>query len=607
MSFTVGDTIGQYRIMDQLGQGGMATVYKAYHANLDRYVAFKVLHPAFKEDPNFLERFKREAQIVARLEHPHIVPVYDYAAHESQPYLVMKFIEGESLKARLKRQPPTLDETIRLLEIVASALTYAHQHGILHRDIKPSNIMLDREGTPFITDFGLARIAQAGESTLSQDMMLGTPQYISPEQAKGVQNLGPGTDIYSLGVIIYEMVVGRVPFNADTPFAIIHDHIYKPLPLPTHVNPEVPFQVEQVLLKALSKEPDDRYVSAVEMIEAFRNAVKIAGMTELSAAACRPAGPSEALTTATTPESVTPAQTPVYMGVPSPVAQTAGSTASRRAYRRRANLWILTGFGILLLTCLASLFIIVRAVSNEELQPWNIHSKADAAEPADQPFPENAPDVMPDLSVDQAQAAVEEKPGDAVGYLNLALAQIRAGDRESAFSSAVYAVTQLEPDSGIIARMARRAASAEQDDLATWLYLEVIAQPDLSPDLREEAGSFLADRITEDPARARTIINSYMDRRLQTAPIQTMNALALLQTDRAVTRQAAKRSLDSALELDDSLAEAYLVRGLYYYASDNIDEAVVDWRYAISFADAPDWVIRQAHDLIDGVETSPAS
>ncbi|MBF8257475.1 MAG: Serine/threonine protein kinase [Anaerolineales bacterium] len=223
MTFAVGENVGPYRIIEQLGQGGMATVHKAYHAALDRYVAIKVLHPAFLQDPNFLKRFQREAKAVARLEHPNIVPVYDFAEHAGQPYLVMKYIEGDTLKARLRSGRLSKEEGLHIVEAAGSALSYAHQRTILHRDIKPSNILISPDGSIYLADFGLARMGEAGESTLSADMMLGTPQYISPEQARGEKNLDAGTDIYSFGVVLYEMVVGRVPFNADTPFSIIHD------------------------------------------------------------------------------------------------------------------------------------------------------------------------------------------------------------------------------------------------------------------------------------------------------------------------------------------------------------------------------------------------
>jgi hypothetical protein len=273
MSFAIGENVGPYRILEQLGQGGMASVFKAYHAALDRYVAMKVLHPAFKEDPNFISRFQREAKVVARLEHPHIVPVYDYAEHSGSPYLVMKYIEGETLKARLNERSLTKQEAVEIATAVGGALSYAHKQGVLHRDIKPSNVLLSNDGSIYLADFGLARIAQAGASTLSKDVMMGTPQYISPEQAQGNKKLDDGTDIYSMGVVLYELVVGRVPFNADTPFSIIHDHIYTPLPVPSKVNPKVPKHVEKVLLKALSKERESRFESVDDLIKAFRLAV----------------------------------------------------------------------------------------------------------------------------------------------------------------------------------------------------------------------------------------------------------------------------------------------------------------------------------------------
>lgn len=281
MALNPGQMVGPYQIIGQLGHGGMATVYKARHPRLDRFVAIKVMHKAFLDDAGFLARFEREAQIVAKLEHPHIVPVYDFDEIEGQPYLVMKIIEGETLKRVLSRGPMPLPEIIRVMDDIASALTYAHRSGVLHRDIKPSNIVIDGNGVPFLTDFGLARVTKAGASTLSADMILGTPQYISPEQASGQAELDPRTDVYSLGVILYEMVVGRVPYNSDTPYAVVHDHIYTDLPLPSTINPSVPPQVEAVLVKALAKKPADRYETALDMMSAFKQACAQAGLNAL--------------------------------------------------------------------------------------------------------------------------------------------------------------------------------------------------------------------------------------------------------------------------------------------------------------------------------------
>ncbi|NTW08801.1 MAG: serine/threonine protein kinase, partial [Anaerolineaceae bacterium] len=270
MPFAVNDYVGTYLLIEQQGQGGMATVFKAYHAALDRYVALKVMHTAFTEDPTFLERFQREALVVAKLDHPHIVPIFDYSNEEGRPYLVMKYIEGVTLKEKLKKFRPTYREMLPIIEDVGSALTYAHELGIVHRDVKPSNVLISKEGKVYLTDFGLARMAQVSTTTLTSDQMIGTPQYISPEQATSSPNLDYRTDIYSFGVLIYEMVVGQVPFNADTPFAIIHDHIYTPLPLPSILNPSCPESIERVLLKALAKDPSDRYKDVKTMVRAVR-------------------------------------------------------------------------------------------------------------------------------------------------------------------------------------------------------------------------------------------------------------------------------------------------------------------------------------------------
>lgn len=309
MPFAIGEQVGPYRIVEQLGHGGMATVYRAYHAQLDRQVAIKMLHAVFKSDPTFSARFQREAQIVARLEHPHIVPVYDYNEYKDEPYLVMKFVEGETLKAHMERAGLPIAEIVRIIGAVASALDYAHGRDILHRDIKPSNVLIENGGAVYLADFGLARIASAGESTLSQDTMLGTPQYISPEQAQGIRDLTAATDIYSLGVVLYELVVGRVPFTADTPFAIVHNHIYAPLPMPSQVNPNVPKSVEMVLLKALAKDPADRYPSAGAMVEAFSAAINPANASQPWAGSFRPSKsptppPSASIPNALPPQTV---------------------------------------------------------------------------------------------------------------------------------------------------------------------------------------------------------------------------------------------------------------------------------------------------------------
>jgi serine/threonine protein kinase len=273
MNLQEGQKIGGYEIVAQLGQGGMATVYKAYHERLDRHVAIKLMHTTFLQDENFRARFQREARIVARLEHSYIVPIYDYNEHDNIPYLVMKLVSGMTLKRRAIKIGLTLYETYEFLSKIAEGIDYAHKQGILHRDMKPSNILIAENDQPYITDFGLARIAASGSSTISHDMMLGTPFYISPEQAQGSKDLDSRTDIYSLAVILYELITGQVPFQADTPYAIVHGHIYSEPELPSSINSELNEEIDRVLDRALAKNRDERYPTASAMLKAFAAAL----------------------------------------------------------------------------------------------------------------------------------------------------------------------------------------------------------------------------------------------------------------------------------------------------------------------------------------------
>lgn len=274
--------IGIYEIIEKIGSGGMATVYKAYHPRVNRYVALKVLHQMFLNDKNFVERFEREAKIAGKLDHPNIIPIYDFDVSQQQPFLVMKYVEGQTLKQRMQQAPLTLDEVQKVMRSICDALAYAHEQGVLHRDIKPSNIMISNDQTVYLTDFGLARMAHQGESTLSVDTMLGTPHYISPEQAQS-EPLDGRTDVYAVGIILYELMTGRLPFTGDSAFAIVHQQIFSAPPLPSQLNPDIQPAVEAVLLKVLSKNPDDRYPTTTALYQAFDEALRRSGMVALDA------------------------------------------------------------------------------------------------------------------------------------------------------------------------------------------------------------------------------------------------------------------------------------------------------------------------------------
>lgn len=373
MSFEKGENVGPYRIIEKLGQGGMATVYKAFHPALDRDVAIKALHPAFMEDPGFLKRFDREAKAVAKLDHPNIVPIYDYASHGGRPYLVIKFIDGETLKARLEKESLSKDEALRIIDAVGEALSYAHKKDYLHRDIKPSNILLGSDGSIYLADFGLARIASAGASTISGDMIMGTPHYISPEQARGELKLDAGTDIYSFGVILYELIVGRVPFMADTPFSIIHDHIYTPLPLPSTVNPNVPESVQRVLLKALAKERKDRFASVKDMVAAIHTAIGRGDIGVLTtdyvprSDFVAPAAARESVSPVAVPPSVEPQTVPDVAAVPETTPAPQLIAKSRRRW-----LWAIGGLVLACIVVLSFLAVLDRAKDELKLAPKDV-------------------------------------------------------------------------------------------------------------------------------------------------------------------------------------------------------------------------------------------
>ncbi|MGA9190175.1 MAG: tetratricopeptide repeat protein [Anaerolineales bacterium] len=411
MPFSKGENVGPYRIVEQLGQGGMASVFKAYHPALDRYVAIKVLHPAFMEDPSFLARFQREARVVAKLDHPNIVPIYDFAEHEGQPYLVMKYIQGETLKARLARSPLGPDDGLKVIEAIGHGLSYAHEQGILHRDIKPSNVLLGADGHIYLADFGLARIAQAGESTLSNDMLLGTPQYISPEQARGERELDEGTDIYSFGVLIYEMVVGRVPFNADTPFSIVHDHIYTPLPMPRSVNPKVPEAIERVLLKALAKDRADRFASVGDMVNALHGALQ--GRDLPSAAVSLPDA-TRSSEGSDAPKSDAEAELP--------------------AAGKRRWLWVAGGLGLACI-CLFAFLVVVNRI--------NKSNPGSANAPASQPAPLTLPASGSAATLAAARGAVATNPADPDAQLALAKSLAESGQTAGAWVALQAAVQTL--------------------------------------------------------------------------------------------------------------------------------------------------------------------
>lgn len=564
MPLSPGENVGPYRIIEQLGQGGMATVFKAYHPALDRYVAIKVLHPAFKEDPNFLARFQREARIVAKLEHPHIVPVYDFSEHKGMAYLVMRYVEGETLKAHLKGEPLPPQRILEILKPVAEALAYAHGQGVLHRDIKPSNVMLTPEGGIFLTDLGLARMAQSGEPTLSQDMIIGTPQYMSPEQAKG-EKVDERTDIYSLGVVLFEMLTGRVPFSADTPYAIVHDHIYTPLPLPTTIKPDISPALERVLLKALAKEKDDRYQKVADLAIAFEDAVVEAasGITPV-------------------PEGEKAAEPAI---VPPTIVEVQPAVPEARPSRRR---WLLIGGAVaaLLCVCCAGLFLMSQAQKAKG-------TPTPMARPEITVIPSPAvPTAMPPPGggdpVSQALRQVQANPNDPQAHLVLGNAYALQGDKVKALEEYERAIG-LDPQyteayikaGDILAAQGDFTRAAEMYQRAAEL------EPD-SVEVNLKAGQAL-----------------WWDRQMKSA-VEYFKQAAELDPNLPLPHAAignfligtgkleeGREELETALRLEPGLPEAHFGLGLYWKAVGDVEKARREFEF-VARSDARPWLVIEA-------------
>lgn len=268
----VGRVFGPYRLIEGVGRGGMAEVYLAEDERLDRQVAVKVLPAAMAMDETFRARFEREARAAAKLQHPHILPVYDYGQQDGIPYLVMPYITGGSLAQIIAaaRAALPLNKVVQWTDEMASALQYAHDQGIIHRDVKPGNMLVGSGEHLMLSDFGIAKVMDTTTSLTNTGVSVGSPEYMAPEQAKGGADYR--SDIYALGIVLYQMLTGRVPFSASTPMQVMLQHVQEPPPAPRALNPALSPQVEAVTLRALAKDPNQRFQSASQLAEALKAA-----------------------------------------------------------------------------------------------------------------------------------------------------------------------------------------------------------------------------------------------------------------------------------------------------------------------------------------------
>ncbi len=511
---------GRYRIVEKIGRGGMAAVFKAYQPALDRYVAIKVLPAQHAETPGFSERFAREARAVAQLNHPNILPVIDFGQENGLSFIVMKFVAGGTLKDRLS-QPINLNETARIVEQIAAALDHAHQHGILHRDVKSSNVLLDEGGWVQLADFGLAKMLSGDEGLTATGVGIGTPAYMSPEQGQGLA-VDQRTDVYSLGVLLYEMAAGRLPYDAETPMAIVFKHIYEPLPLPRRINPALPEEVERIILKAMAKSPADRYASAGALAQALQQAV-----THLSAVADTGPAKTSPAVDGTRQVSLPPAP---------PVASQVTLTG------RGGPLWAMLAGGLGIVLASLVLLLVAGVIGYLALRGGSsfpalaaVFGRATAtptAEPTQTPPGDES--VTPEPTVTPTE--------DAQAYVEQGQAALTAGDVQSAVEHFGQAI---ELDSTSAAAYVGRGDAYSQ--LADY----------------ESALSDYTRAIELDPGNAQ----AYAGR-----------GGAYYNLDDA---ELAIADCDRAIELDPQAAIAFYNRGLAYASQEDYKRALADYTQAI--------------------------
>ena len=331
MTLAPGSTFGPYKILEPLGRGGMASVFKAYEPGLDRYVALKVLPAQSVENEESAERFRREAKVIARLEHPNITPIHNFGidAASQIPWMAMRLIPGGTLSSRLTMRL-TPQRAVAILRGVGDALDYAHGKGVMHRDVKPANILLDEAGRVYLADFGIARLVEGATALTAAGLISGTPAYMAPEQATGLA-LDHRVDIYALGVVAYEMLAGKVPFAADNPIDVLMKHVQSQVP----VIAELPVPVMETLQKALAKKPQDRWESAGALVNALEAA--IAQMPIVGASPTEPGMAAIPLTAAGAIMTAAAATRAAAPPPPPPPPPAEGSGTTRRPEPPRAE------------------------------------------------------------------------------------------------------------------------------------------------------------------------------------------------------------------------------------------------------------------------------
>jgi serine/threonine protein kinase len=658
---TTAQLIGQYRILEPIGQGGMASVFKAYHPKLDRVVAIKMIHQNFLDDESFVARFEREAQIVARLEHPNIVPVYDYAEHNGLPYLVMKFVEGSNLKSVLSGGPLMFSDVAHVMNAISSALDYAHSQGILHRDIKPSNVMLDLKATPYLADFGLARIVTGGASTMSMDMLIGTPYYMSPEQARGDTELDARTDVYSLGVMLYELLTGTVPYSGTTPYSIIHQHITAELPPLRSFNAALPVALESVINRALAKEREARYPSAGEMMAAVRAALppdaalpNSESSSILSLKDSRPLSasilaakeqprktlvmPNFAPSTASAPSEPFPSLTPppnAPVGTGHAPSVAAAPTPQKKRMKPLGCLWravlaLLVGFIVLAilspdrerdaggtLPTLAVLPTSTQAGQNANDLYAATQTAAARAQPTragDAPPPTRPATGqnqaggttlldVPVLSLEAAQANADANPDDPLAHLVLFRAQLEAGQTDALAATLEAGVGVAENAAQFVLTAARMAGEMGENGIGVVILRDALSRLTNDPsylELRGEGGALLYEAALMGDSIDLFDLREMND--VSTLNRGEVSPIFSAMAARALLTHGNPRlaglAIEVALRRDAQMPEGRLVEGEIALARGDEAEARRIWQDLAQAQQMPHWVRERLAELL---------
>lgn len=527
------EKIDRYQIGNEIGRGGMATVYQAYDPRFERTVAVKVLPRQFMHDPEFRARFHREAKTIAALEHPAIVPVYDYGEDDGLLFLVMRYMPGGSLADRLEKGALTIEESAVILQRLGAALDRAHSQGIIHRDLKPSNILFDQYGDAFLADFGIARVTTAASSLTASGSLMGTPTYMSPEQIYGDKELDGRSDIYALGVILFQMLTGHLPYEADTPARMMMKHVLEPVPHILEERPDLPPEADSVVCKALAKEREDRFASATELGLALNDltpksqaaddfrahmatiqaqiAPNLSAFTTLTPteAAAEPRPAPEESAAAEEPElegeqeeGITavsrhrsPADSPppelskavfAEMGLPEkpPKPPAPPEPETKTSQSRRPWLWLVVGLAVMMCVCAAAVIAFVSslepttefALPGEDLSP----TPPSAGPPTSIPFPILDPNEAATATTESALAVTRSLLTDSLALTRESIAATRAAggsvaEANLAATRASLEATRRAPGEGITAVYGPSAGQIlhDEDDVIETVYTGV--------------------------------------------------------------------------------------------------------------------------------------